>query len=165
MDRGLPGFGGIRVIDAGSARIVPSRVPSRNPAASVAATGDEADTADVVVPAELEELVEEFRPAVDEIVRRLVLDLAREEFDRIVAASWSGGPRARADVVLCGPQDRRDAPRALPERSHPPRPREGDAAALYELQGAGPTVESVRLKLLASRASARWWSAGFRPEF
>jgi hypothetical protein len=33
----------------------------------------------VAAPAELEDLVEEFRPAIAEIVRRLVLDVAREE--------------------------------------------------------------------------------------
>jgi hypothetical protein len=30
---------------------------------------------------------------------------------------------------------------------------------------AGPMVELVRLKLLASRASARWWFAGLGPKF
>jgi hypothetical protein len=53
----------------------------------------------MVAPAELEDLVEESRPAVAEIVRRLVLNLAREEPGRI-AATLNGRPGSTAEMVL-----------------------------------------------------------------
>jgi hypothetical protein len=78
----------------------------------------------VDAPAEsLEEIVRaELREPAVEIVRRLVLDLAREELDRI-AASLNGKPEPRADLLLRGSPAPQDEPRALPPTSDlPPSP-------------------------------------------
>jgi hypothetical protein len=73
----------------------------------------------VATPAEsLEEIVRaELREPAVEIVRRLVLDLAREELDRIAATLSNGGPEPRADLLLRGNYSPEDEPRALPPTS------------------------------------------------
>ncbi len=42
-------------------------------------------------------------------------------------------------------------------------PRNADRLYLVDPTKAGPAVKLRRLRLLASRASARWWVAGFGP--
>jgi hypothetical protein len=80
----------------------------------------------MAAPAELEEIVEEFRPAVREIVRRLVRDLARQELEKMVmngrpAAAeimpMNDGPGPDAETVLGGHRTGPPATRALGEGS------------------------------------------------
>jgi hypothetical protein len=74
------------------------------------------------MPETLEEIVRaELREPVADVVRRLVVELAREELGRI-AASLNGGPGPTAEMVLDGPQDRQEPPRALGEGPRPARP-------------------------------------------
>jgi hypothetical protein len=59
----------------------------------------------VVAPVEVEEVLrEEVRPVAREVVRRLLVELAREEVERI-AASLNGGPSS----------PRRSTPRSVPD--------------------------------------------------
>jgi hypothetical protein len=83
----------------------------------------------VVAPAEsLEEIVRaELREPVAELVRRVVLDLAREEAEAQLSrlrASLNGGPgAAAAEMVPSGPQSPQEATGALAEGSvSPPMP-------------------------------------------
>jgi ribosomal protein L37AE/L43A len=80
----------------------------------------------VAAPVEsLEEIVRaELREPVAELVRRVVLDLAREEAEAQLArlgASLNGGPRAAAEMVLSGPQSPQDTTEALAKVSDFPR--------------------------------------------
>jgi hypothetical protein len=70
-------------------------------------------------PAELETIRAELRPAVADIVRLLVLDLARAELGRL-AATLDGRPPPTAETVLLGIEVPQETPRALPEGSDPP---------------------------------------------
>jgi hypothetical protein len=131
-DRGLPRPCGIRAIDAGSARIVPPRETDGPEALAAASPGWK--TAGVAAPETLEEIVRaELREPVADVVRRLVVELAREELARI-AASVNGGPGPTAETVLLGPQSPQEPPGALGEGSGPSLAQAGDAAALYELR-------------------------------
>jgi hypothetical protein len=60
---------------------------------------------------------EELREPVAELVRRLVLDLAREEVERIIAASLNGGPEPMAEDPPESPQEPQDATGALDQAS------------------------------------------------
>jgi hypothetical protein len=63
----------------------------------------------------------ELRDPIADVVRLLVVELARDELGRI-AASLNGGPGPTGSIVLPSPQDRQ-TPRALPEASHAPQTR------------------------------------------
>jgi hypothetical protein len=112
----------------------------------------------VTAPVEtLEDLVRaELRPVVGDVVRLLVLDLAREELGRI-AASLNGRPRRPTEMVLPGSQEHQELPRALGEGSDPP---ENGAAPLRRCRGCDETkppdaFEAGRHECRACRAARK----------
>lgn len=62
----------------------------------------------------------ELGPTISAMIRRLAVELARQEAARI-AASLNGRP---SEIVLPAPQSPQETRRALGEGDHPPRPRQ-----------------------------------------
>jgi hypothetical protein len=88
--------------------------------AVLAAASPEWNTGDVVATVDVEEaLREELRPLARKVVRRLVLDLAREELGRL-GASLNGGPPPPVERVLLARREPQDSTRPLAEGSGPP---------------------------------------------
>jgi hypothetical protein len=70
-------------------------------------------------PDVLETIREELRPLAREVVRRLVVELAREELGRL-GATLNGRPPPTAESVLLGPKEPQESTRPRGEGSAPP---------------------------------------------